>query len=234
MKKISEIFKSIWSIFEGNAKTFIFIVLMQIGIMILVGIIGFISGFGVIMAQLVNSPSLENFSLTGLLAMLPVILILGIVVMCVSLWTSFALYYAAEDKKRSFSECLSLSWKSFGSGLVLSFCLGFILIIGYILFIIPGIILSVCLYFALPVLLYEKVGILEAMKRSMALVKGYWWSILGRVLLLSLCMGLANFILSIFGLSIVVQILMTILLPIFTYVLYQDLLSLKGKVAKES
>jgi len=234
MKKINEIVKSIWAIFEGNAKTFIFIVLMQIGIMILVGIIGFISGFGVIMAQLVNSQSLESFSLSGFLAILPMVLILGIVVICVSLWTSFALYYAAEDKKRSFSECLSLAWKSFGSGLVLSFCLGFVLMLGYILLIIPGIILSVCLYFAIPVLLYEKVGILEAMKRSMALVKGYWWSVFGRVLLLSLCVYLANFVLSIFGLSIVVQILIAILWPVFTYILYKDLLSLKGGVAKES
>lgn len=46
---------------------------------------------------------------------------------------------------------------------------------GFLLFLIPGIYLSVSMWLAMPAILFENCGPLAALKRSHQLVKGHWW-----------------------------------------------------------
>lgn len=56
-----------------------------------------------------------------------------------------------------------------------SFLLGFAVMIGFILLIVPGVILSVSLCFAFFALVLDGSGIRESLERSRALVRGHWW-----------------------------------------------------------
>ena len=67
--------------------------------------------------------------------------------------------------------------------------------IGFILFIIPGIYLVIALFMSGFILVYEDETVSEAFSRSMQLVKGYWWHACGAILLLTvLIMGISVFL----------------------------------------
>lgn len=66
------------------------------------------------------------------------------------------------------------------------FLSGLLVTFGVIFCIVPGIYLAVALAFALPLVVLERLGPVEAMSRSMDLARGYWWRIFGTLLLLGL------------------------------------------------
>lgn len=80
------------------------------------------------------------------------------------------------DVKVAFKKSMPLFWKYIG--LIIVF--GLITLIGYLLFIVPGIILTVMLSFSLYALILEDLGPIQALKRSKELVKGFWWTVLAR------------------------------------------------------
>jgi len=57
---------------------------------------------------------------------------------------------------------------------------------GYVLFIIPGIIFSIWFTFAMYILLVENVGGAKALGRSRELVKGFWWTVFARLLIIAI------------------------------------------------
>jgi hypothetical protein len=69
------------------------------------------------------------------------------------------------------------------------------LMVGFILLIIPGIILFIMWTVALPACVVEGLGPVDCMSRSAELTKGYRWKILGIVILLSIISGVINWIL---------------------------------------
>lgn len=72
---------------------------------------------------------------------------------------------------------------------------------GFILLVVPGIYLAVALVFATPSVVVEARRGVDALKRSRALAKGYWWRIFGTLLLAMLLFFVAGAILGIpFGL----------------------------------
>lgn len=60
---------------------------------------------------------------------------------------------------------------------------GILLTIGFVLFIVPGIFLTVAWCAAFTVLMYEPVGPMRALSRSSELVKGHWWMAFGALLI---------------------------------------------------
>jgi hypothetical protein len=61
-----------------------------------------------------------------------------------------------------------------------------ITLVGYALFIVPGIIFSIWFSFVMYVLLVENVGGLKALGRSRELVKGFWWTVFARLLIVTI------------------------------------------------
>ncbi len=76
---------------------------------------------------------------------------------------------------------------------------GVLLTIGYFVFVIPGIFLTVAWCAAVPVLMYERVGPLRALSRSWELVRGHWWTTFGALLL-----G----VVIVFGISFLVEVIL--------------------------
>jgi len=95
------------------------------------------------------------------------------------------------------------AWDAFKKGLRLFWRYLWIIIlmtvittVGYLLFIIPGIIFSIWFTFAMYVLLVENTGGTKALGRSRQLVKGFWWTVFARLLVVAIFSLIISFILN--------------------------------------
>lgn len=66
-----------------------------------------------------------------------------------------------------------------------------LIFVGYVLLIVPGIYLSVAYLFALPLLVQEQMGIVEALEASRKALTHCWFNVFGLLLALALINGLA-------------------------------------------
>ncbi len=72
----------------------------------------------------------------------------------------------------------------------------FIILLGGILCVLPGIFFAVTLALVYPIMMWENTGIFDAMTRSANLIKGNWWNTLGIVVILALISYVLVFVLS--------------------------------------
>lgn len=112
-----------------------------------------------------------------------------------------------------------------------------------VLLFIPGLIFLVFYYFAVYSYIFEGFKGRAALKRSRELVKGYWWQILGRLIVIGLFFVLVTYILNlpaqlfssnvfsfIYGMiTKFIQILLVPLSIIYINSIFQDLLKIKGE-----
>jgi len=119
---------------------------------------------------------------------------------------------------------LAKVWRLVGVVLLSSLAIFF----GLILLVIPGIWIAIKLSAAIPVVLFEDVGVTESLRRSFDLTKGFWWPIFGVVLIL----GLTNGVLSItarfpgvvgFFFAVLVGAIMFIAYATVLYFIYAEL-----------
>ena len=71
----------------------------------------------------------------------------------------------------------------------LSICVGFGVMLGLILLVVPGIILMIMWYVAYPACIVERLGVFASMARSSELTKGHRWSIFGMWVLIAIGSG---------------------------------------------
>jgi hypothetical protein len=111
------------------------------------------------------------------------------------IWVA-VIYSVVKSEEQKISILESFSWaKHKGLGLIWVGILSSLVVMGgFILLIIPGIILSIYLYLAQYVYIQEGQKGLSALLRSRDLVKDNWMAIFGRVLLLGLMILLAAFV----------------------------------------
>lgn len=142
--------------------------------------------------------------------------------------------------KEAFKRARPYFWKL----IIVNLFVGIFVILWSLLFIIPGIIVSVYYTFAIWALIFEGYEGTSALKRSKELVKGYWWAVFGRYLAIGLIYIVIISILSIplvfveegsaleVILSIILQvieIIIGVILAIYSYLIYKDLVKIKGE-----
>lgn len=66
-----------------------------------------------------------------------------------------------------------------------------LIFVGYVLLILPGVYLSVAYLFALPLLVQERMGVVDALEASRKTITHRWFTVFGLLLLLSLINGVA-------------------------------------------
>ena len=81
----------------------------------------------------------------------------------------------------------------------LALLIGLMVGIGFILFIIPGIIFLVFLSVSVVAFIIERLGAVDSMKRSWALVRGNWWHTFGVIIVTAILAGIVNGILTTIG-----------------------------------
>ena len=102
-------------------------------------------------------------------------------------------------RRTTWEESLAFASSHFVRLLILALVILVGLVVGYT-FIIPGIFLTVAWSAAIPVLMFERTPPLRALSRSWELIRGYWWTIFG-ALLMSL--------LIVVGISFLVDVILT-------------------------
>lgn len=125
-----------------------------------------------------------------------------------------------ESLMRGKSRILSYFW--------ISFLIGVITLLGALLFIIPGIIFAIWLSFSCYVLVSEGLKGTEALKRSKQLVKGNWWNVFVRLLVMGLIIGFIGGVLGSilpFVGAVLTALFVSPFAYIFGYLLYEDLKS---------
>ncbi len=129
---------------------------------------------------------------------------------------------------------------SLPSYLLVSLATVFAVILGSVLFIIPGFVVAI--WFSMFTLVFVAEGKrgIEVLKRSKELVKGYFWPLVGRFIVLGIATGIIGDITqrlastggtagSIFSvLDMVVSMILTIIGVLYVYLMYRDLVEIKS------
>jgi hypothetical protein len=123
----------------------------------------------------------------------------GIAAMVCSVLASAAVTYGVVQELRgrsfTFSESLAVAARRFLPMIGVALCYGFLVGIGFVLLIVPGIILG-CMYYVAPqACLLERTGVFASLSRSAALTKGHRWQIFGILLVVFLTSAIVTFLL---------------------------------------
>ena len=177
MKNFTTLVKEGFEIYKQKIVSILPLMLIFWGLIMILGIlISFIAPGGII----------EN---SGYLA---VLLILGIYLLMIFLSTfiGFSLVLLVIKPVRTkLKEIFQEVWKKLWQYFLVTILVGFFVIITSFLLIIPGIIVGVYLTFSSFVFIIEEEKGINALKRSWNLVKGNWWKVFGRIILLNIIIG---------------------------------------------
>lgn len=124
----------------------------------------------------------ESLQTTGAIAIIVVVAVIAVV----SILANIALMLAVSDKEASVMGYFKMALPFFWGYTAVAIMMGVAVIFGFILLIIPGIIFAVWFSQALYVRVFENIGSFDAMKRSKAYVKGRWWGVVGRYLVIGI------------------------------------------------
>jgi hypothetical protein len=143
----------------------------------------------------------------------------------VAIASIFAIKKVLEGGALSFSESYSLVKSKLLKFALVNFLRGIILVIGFLLLIVPGVVFLVWFVFAHFEVVLTEAGIKESLSRSKALVAGKFWKVLGRLVVFGLFQVLVQMILTILPLNIgsLISPLLGILFILPVYLLYQEL-----------
>lgn len=86
------------------------------------------------------------------------------------------------------------AWSKIGSLIMLSIICYLIMMIGLVLFVIPGIYFLVPFAMVYPLICFQKLGIVESIKAAFKLTSGYWWVTFGTILVVSIVIGIISFV----------------------------------------
>jgi hypothetical protein len=146
------------------------------------------------LAQVANGPAQQGAAFN------PGLVLTALASVLISLIMSFVLQAALvhgtivslNGRRASFVDCLGTGIRLFIPVLGITLLVGFGAMLGFLLFVVPGIMLLIRWIVAVPVRVAEGPGILKAMGRSAELTHGHRWAIFGAALVFVLiAIGLA-------------------------------------------
>lgn len=121
-------------------------------------------------------------------------------------------------------DVLLVGWKKYWKVVLLGIILIFVVGLGFILLIIPGVMFMVWFNFSKFIIIEREVGVKEALTLSRNLVKGRFWKIFGRLIVFGIFIIVCQILLSIIPyLGSVVTTLFGILFILPSYLLYKEL-----------
>ncbi|MEC8339406.1 MAG: hypothetical protein VXZ40_02175 [Nanoarchaeota archaeon] len=95
----------------------------------------------------------------------------------------WVMYLISNGKKVKFSNLFDLFERNYINAILASILVTFIILIGFIALIIPGIYFAVKLFFVNILIIDKKMDSIQAIKASWKLTEGYFWKILGLTLM---------------------------------------------------
>lgn len=161
-----------------------------------------------------------------------------LVMIIMSIAMSAALILALNNSTLSATQAYKDGFPHFFKYLVLSLLIGLIVMVGLVLLVVPGIIFMVWFSLAAYVLLLENSSIIDSLKKSREYVRGRWWPVFGKILMMILFSILAGFalgliagiVVGILGIqnasNLIGQLVSFVVTPVcmaYIYFMYQDL-----------
>jgi hypothetical protein len=112
----------------------------------------------------------------------------GIAYVLAALWVTIAILLMVDDRAKhpGVTDLLNASTKYLVPVIVASLIAGLLTLLGFIALVIPGIIVGVWFTFVTQVVMFENKRGMAALEQSRAHVRGRWWAVFGRYLLLAL------------------------------------------------
>ena len=140
--------------------------------------------------------SIQNYQGTGIPFIIYIINILQTIVM----YTVAAVYVKLYLQRGRGNFQLADIWNEFILRIghtILSMFLAFIMmVIGFFVFVIPGLYLSVVFYLFCVVIVFEELNFGSAFSRVFYIIKGNWWTTFGAFIVLAILAGIINLIIS--------------------------------------
>ncbi|MAF79665.1 hypothetical protein CL629_01145 [bacterium] len=182
-----DIFVTSFRAFEGRFFTFFMILLIPVLLFLILG--GGV--YGVIYWEQQTSPFVSGFSFLFSPGILFSLMFFGMLVILFHVWANAALLYSiTSGAKDNFLVAYRESFSKIGSYIWIGVLSTLAVLGGLLLFVIPGIIISVAITFAAFILFVEGDKGSAALFKSREYVRGNWWGVLGRVLFAFLIVSL--------------------------------------------
>jgi len=182
LKGFSTLFTETWAQFKTRALTILGVLLLTT-LLIMVGV----TLVGIIAALLLGGgqaafEQLQQGQISGI-----VVLVFGLfflVILVLAMWSQSATIAVVVDDTMGVREALRVGWQRLWSMLWILGLAGSIIMVGFMLFVVPGIIFAVSLMFALYPLYDDGLRGMDAVMTSRHYVKGRWWNTFGKLLLI--------------------------------------------------
>lgn len=236
LPKISSLFSEGWKLYKSRLKTSIQI---QLLVFALLAIGAILVGLGVLLSKSVDQNVLFIIALVFAIPF-----VIAMVYLSIWVQASQIMIYNVSDEEAKVKTVLNKSKPFLLQFFWVSLLSGLIVMGGSILFLIPGIILMVMVAFSTYVAVLEGRKNLDAVLASREYVRGIWWPLFGRgllIMLIYLAVSIAFSILSgIFDeifkglgsvVSLAVSLLLTPLLVGLIFTLYKQVKALKGEIS---
>ncbi len=140
-----------------------------------------------------------------------------------------AIFQAGKGKPLPIRKMLRLAWPKWSTYFLANLLSGIIIFVGFILLIIPGIVFIVWFFFIPYIVVIEKTKVVQALKRSKALVSGQFWGVLGRLaLILFISILIASVLARLGPIGPIANFLLSPLWMIGGYLIYEDLAKAKS------
>lgn len=117
----------------------------------------------------------------------------------VSLWGYLAVLSALRDDNLGVTGAYRAGRSKIFSSAWVSILTALIVMLGFLMFIIPGVIFSVWYSFAVFVLVFEDLRGMKALNRSREYVRGIWWKIFAKLLFVGMYAIVLSIVLSVLG-----------------------------------
>jgi len=182
LKGFSTIFTETWEQFKTRALTILGVLLLTT-LLIMVGV----TLVGIVAALLLGGgqaafEQLQQGQISG-----TIVLVFGLfflVIMVLAMWSQSATIAVVVDDTMGVREALRVGWQRLWSMAWILALAGSIMMVGFMFFVVPGIIFAVSLMFALYPLYDDGLLGMDAVMASRRYVKGRWWNTFGKLLLI--------------------------------------------------
>jgi hypothetical protein len=218
-RSIENLIKDSWSLYKDNLNNFIIAALIFMAVSFVLVIFIFLAMIIIpVIFGLVNPASY--------------LIIISVVIIGLLFYLLFVAFMTLEDivfiliaksaqtrKKLTLSKVLHISWPKFWSLFWINIIISLIILLGFIFFIIPGIILSIYLIFAKYLIVIDDVRGFRSLRLSARIVSGHFWE----VIVLSLVFSVVSLLTNSIGGGIITMLLVYPMLVVAFFLLYIDI-----------
>jgi len=223
MKNFTSLFKESFEVYKQKLKPIL--ILSFIYVLVFCAITVVIVGVLYSRQSILAGETLSETSLLLLSVFLKSLIFIIILFLLGGFMGASLLVLVVKPVGTSLNEIFREAWKNLWEYLIIMILAGFFIFLAYLFFFIPGVIVSVYLMFSFVVLIDEGKKKMDALKRSWNLVKGNWWKVFGKIILLNIVFLIIFFVFNSINnlLGTIVQFLSLPFGVIFVYLLYLEL-----------